>query len=76
MSKKVTVDFKQPRQFLGIEGVDGLRVYNGLVTDVPAEVINSKAFGLYKEDGSVLVVEGKAEEPKAEVVDEKPKAGK
>lgn len=55
--------FNQPRQFLGIEGVDETRVFSGRVEDVPEAVGNSAAFGIYKNDGSVIVV-GELEDPK------------
>jgi hypothetical protein len=47
--------FNQPVQFIGVEGVDETRVFSGLVEDVPAEVADTKAFGIYKESGWVEV---------------------
>ena len=48
--------FNRPLQFLGIEGTDETRVYSGRVEDVPAAIAESKAFSLYKDEGTVVVV--------------------
>ena len=69
----VSVDFKSPRQFLGVEGVDSGRVFNGLVHDTPLEVVESAAFAIYKKDETALVLsEAKDVEVEAEV-EKKPK---
>jgi hypothetical protein len=71
MAKKqvVSVDFKLPRQFLGIDGHAGERVYFGVVHDVPMEVVESPAFALYRKDETALILgeakEEEVEEPEA-----------
>ena len=73
----VSVEFKSPRQFIGIDGVDSGRVFNGLVHDTPLEVVESAAFAIYKKDETALVLsEAKDVEVEAEVeaeVEKKPK---
>lgn len=78
MAKKevVSVDFKRPRQFLGIEGNVDERVYFGVCHDVPMAVANSPAFAIYKEDETALVL-GEAREEEEDPSEEAPaKKGK